>query len=226
MRAIQALLRRSPLFQNATSTFPEFRKHRSDGPTLFRTALLLPSRDSQSFACSVRRVHPFTYGMEPVDICLPKTYTVLRPPRAGKLQQIELSSDFVGHSWPALATSPALAFQAEPELFVRIKLSHKLLNTSLLWRNVVFKVHDRMRLCHGPPPAVFQHRSGGDDRTKTRHRPFLSQSHSFSMACREDNRPGGSSDVYACDVPWVKILCLSLSRRRRLLAFLAKLLRP
>ena len=130
-----------------------------------------------------------------VDICLPKTYTVLRRPRAGKLQQIELSSDFVGHSWPALATSPALAFQAEPELFVRIKLSHKLLNTSLLWRNVVFKVHDRMRLCHGPPPAVFQHRSGGDDRTKTRHRPFLSQSHSFSMACREDNRPGGSSDV-------------------------------
>jgi hypothetical protein len=51
---------------------------------------------------------------------------------------------------------------------------------------------------------------------------FLSQSHSSSTACREDNRPCGSSDVYVCDLPWVKISCLLFSRRRRLLAFLAK----
>ncbi|GEM_PF-3564620 len=38
----------------------------------------------------------------------------------------------------------ALAFQGEPKLFVGIKLSYKLLNTSLLWRNIVIEVHDRM----------------------------------------------------------------------------------
>src|SRR5262245_35980898 len=79
-----------------------------------------------------------------VRVCLPKTYTVLRRPRASKLQHIELSSKFGGHSWKKLATTPALTFQAKPKLFVRIKLSYKLLNTSLLWRNVVFKPHDRM----------------------------------------------------------------------------------
>ena len=39
-----------------------------------------------------------------------------------------------------LATTAALAFQGEPKLFVGIKLSYKLLNTSLLW-NIVIKVH-------------------------------------------------------------------------------------
>jgi hypothetical protein len=78
----------------------------------------------------------------------------------------------------------------------------------------------------GPPAVVLQHRSGADDRTRTPSRPFLSQSHSFSMVCRKDNRPGGSSDVYVCDVPWVKISCLLFSQRRRLLAFFARLLRP
>jgi hypothetical protein len=77
-----------------------------------------------------------------VRVCLPKTYTVLRWPRTGKLQHIELPSKFGGHSWMELATTVALTFQAEPKLFVRIKLSHKLLNTSLDWRNVVLKVHD------------------------------------------------------------------------------------
>jgi len=43
-----------------------------------------------------------------------------------------------------LATTAALGFQAEPKLFVRIKLSHKLLSTSLLWRNIVIEVHERM----------------------------------------------------------------------------------
>jgi hypothetical protein len=43
-----------------------------------------------------------------------------------------------------LATAAALTFQAGPKLFVRIKLRHKLLNTSLLWRNIVIEVHDRM----------------------------------------------------------------------------------
>jgi hypothetical protein len=75
---------------------------------------------------------------------LPKTYAVLRRPRGGKLQHIELSSKFGGHSWMELATTVALTFQAEPKLFVGIKLSHKLLNTSLLWRNAAIKVHDRM----------------------------------------------------------------------------------
>jgi hypothetical protein len=79
-----------------------------------------------------------------VRVCFPKTYTVLRRPRASKLQHIELSSKFGRHPWMELATTPALTFQAEPKLFARIKLSYKLLNTSLLWRNVVFKVHDRM----------------------------------------------------------------------------------
>ena len=76
----------------------------------------------------------------------------------------------------------------------------------------------------GPPPVALRHQSGGDDRTKTRRRPFFSQSHSSSMVCREDNRPGGFSDVYACDVPWVEISCLSFSRRRRALAVFAKAL--
>ena len=190
-------------FFRGTTTLSKCHFHVSGIPeTSKRRPYALPYRTAPSFTRQpiVRLFVPagpsvhVWHGTPSIFACQ-KPITVLRRPRAGKLQQIELSSDFVGHSWPALATSPALAFQAEPELFVRIKLSHKLLNTSLLWRNVVFKVHDRMRLCHGPPPAVFQHRSGGDDRTKTRHRPFLSQSHSFSMACREDNRPGGSSDV-------------------------------
>jgi hypothetical protein len=67
-----------------------------------------------------------------VRVCLPKTYTVLRRSRAGKLQYIELSSKFGGNSWIKLATTAALAFQAKPKLFVRIELSHKVLNTSLL----------------------------------------------------------------------------------------------
>ena len=43
-----------------------------------------------------------------------------------------------------LATTAALTFQAEPKLFVRIKLSHKLLSASLLGRHIVIEVHDRM----------------------------------------------------------------------------------
>src|SRR6266850_1540238 len=77
----------------------------------------------------------------------------------------------------------------------------------------------------GPPPPALQHQSGGDDRTKTRRRPFLSQSHSSSMVCREDNRPGGFSDGYAYDLPWVKISYWLFFRRQPLLAFLAKALR-
>ena len=42
------------------------------------------------------------------------------------------------------ATTAAFGFQPEPKLFVSIKLSHKLLNTFLLWRNIVIEVHDRI----------------------------------------------------------------------------------
>ena len=79
-----------------------------------------------------------------VSVCLPKTDTVLRRPCSGKLQQIKLSFKFDGDPWMELATTAALAFQGEPKLFVSIKLGHKLLNTSLLWRNIVSEVHDRM----------------------------------------------------------------------------------
>ena len=79
-----------------------------------------------------------------VSVCLPKTDTILRRPCPGKFQQIKLSFKFGGHPWMELATTAALAFQGEPKLFGRIKLSHKLLSTPLLWRKIVIGVHDRM----------------------------------------------------------------------------------
>jgi hypothetical protein len=49
MRVIQAFAEVFTTLQNATSTFPEFQKHGSDGLTLFRTELLAPSRETRSF---------------------------------------------------------------------------------------------------------------------------------------------------------------------------------
>jgi hypothetical protein len=61
MRVIRVLRR---YLQHATSTFSEFRKHGNDGPTLFRTALLVPLPETRSSASSILGGHELPYGIK------------------------------------------------------------------------------------------------------------------------------------------------------------------
>ena len=128
-----------------TSTFSEFRKRENDGSTLFRSALLVPSPEIRSsvFFASGGAMRSRSHRIPSVFACQKPIQSCGGRALANSSKSSCLLSLTDIRRW-SLRRRRRLLSKLSQSSSSALKLSHKLLSTSLLWRNIVIEVHDRM----------------------------------------------------------------------------------